>query len=55
MQPGATTRAAGDNINRATESIDGKHLDIVNMVLYQVKEDEDTRRTFGQSVESLKN
>ncbi|XP_053406502.1 uncharacterized protein LOC123547898 [Mercenaria mercenaria] len=32
---GLTLRAAGDNFHRATESLDGKQLDIVNMVLYQ--------------------
>ena len=35
MKPGIPLRAAGDNFNRATESLDDKHLDIVNMVLYQ--------------------
>lgn len=35
MIPGVPIRAAGDNFNRATESLVGKHLDIVNMVLYQ--------------------
>ena len=34
MKPGIPLRAAGDNFNRATESLDGKHLGIVNIVLY---------------------
>ena len=55
MKPGIPLRAAGDNLNRATESLDGKHLDIVNMVLYQ------TDRTniipegdFGANVDQLR-
>ena len=29
------THAAADNWNRATDSITGKHLDIVNLVMFQ--------------------
>ena len=35
MVHGKITRGAGDNFNRATQSIDGDHHDVVNMVLYQ--------------------
>ena len=35
MIPGKLIRAAGDNFNRAVESLDGTHHDVVNMVLYQ--------------------
>ncbi|MES9881199.1 MAG: hypothetical protein ABW185_10000 [Sedimenticola sp.] len=35
MVSGIPVRAAGDNFNRATETLDGQHFDVVNMVLYQ--------------------
>ena len=35
MTSGVVTRGAGDNFNRATETLDGSHHDVVNMVLYQ--------------------
>ena len=35
MVPGKITRGAGDNFNRATQSLHGDHHDVVNMVLYQ--------------------
>ena len=34
MAQGQVTRCAGDNFNRATESLQGEHHDVVNMVLY---------------------
>lgn len=49
MVPGIPIRAAGDNFNRATETLDGQHLDVVNMVLYQA--DSNTiAGTFGPRV-----
>ena len=54
IKPGIPLRAAGDNFNRATESLEGKHLDIVNMVLYQAdKTDTDIHGDFGPIVEQL--
>ena len=54
IKPGIPLRAAGDNFNRATESLEGKHLDIVNMVLYQAdKTDTDIHGDFGPTVEQL--
>lgn len=41
MIRGKVTRAAGDNFNRATESLSGAHHDVVNMVLYQIVNDND--------------
>ena len=35
IKPGVFTHASADNWNRATDSITGKHLDIVDMVLFQ--------------------
>ena len=35
IKPGVFTHTSTDNWNRATDSITGKHLDIVNMVLFQ--------------------
>ena len=35
MVPGIVTTGAGDNFNRATESVHREHHDVVNMVLYQ--------------------
>ncbi len=49
MVPGIPIRAAGDNFNRATETLDGQHLDVVNMVLCQA--DSNTiAGTFGPRV-----
>ena len=38
MVQGRITRGAGDNFNRATNSLGGAHHDVVNMVLYQEAE-----------------
>ena len=35
IKPGIFTHASADNWNQATDSVTGKHLDIVNMVLFQ--------------------
>ena len=35
IKPGIFTHASADNWNRATDSVTGKLLDIVNMVLFQ--------------------
>ena len=35
MKPGIFTHASADNWNRATDSVTGKHLHIINMVLFQ--------------------
>ena len=54
MKPGIPLRAAGDNFNRATESLDGKHLDIVNMVLYQADTTDNVLQgEFGPNMEQL--
>ena len=48
MVPGRITRGAGDNFNRATESLDGKHHDVVNMVLYQQDGEFDVQQVIRQ-------
>ncbi len=45
MVTGMVTRGAGDNFNRSTESLSGKHHDVVNLVLYQAESLE--QGTFG--------
>ena len=35
MAHGQVTTRAGDNFNRAIESVKGEHHDVVNMVLFQ--------------------
>ena len=35
MAHGQVTTEAGDNFNRAIESVKGEHHDVVNMVLFQ--------------------
>ena len=55
IKTGIPLRAAGDNFNRATESLDCKHLEIVNMVLYQAVSTEPVLQgDFGPSIEQLK-
>ena len=46
IKPGVFTHASADNWNRATDSITGKHLDIVNMVLFQ--DSNTTSADFGE-------
>ena len=60
MKPGKVTRGAGNNFNRATETVDGSHLDVVNMVLYQTATNLEcvhadplqTKESGGQKVEN---
>ena len=55
MKPRIPQRAIEDNFNRATESLDGKHLDIVNMVLYQADCTEPfLHGDFGPNIDQLK-
>ena len=55
MKPGIPLWAIGDNFNRATESLDGKHFDIVNMVLYQADCTKPViQGDFGPNIDQLK-
>ena len=50
MNQGTFTHAAADNWNRATDAVTGKHLDIVNLVLFQSK-----NRTLERGFDNQKN
>ena len=51
---GKVTRAAGDNFNRATESLTGAHHDVVNMVLYQIASGNATSQQFANVLRHTK-